>query len=190
MSTGLDRQNKRIPFTLADAMHLMFSDNDPERKFMVRLWFQTRDLAAATSFTTHLKYDGGDRTKPKIFDGESLYPLDFGDGAIPIQLPSRYAPFSGGYLGNWNIKRAIDFGWTDDQYRRVLLVIRAVNTLPRCHGIELTSRFANRTKITSRVNSITPNTPTGESLSDVQPSSQPSNQVERHPKALRSLRGG
>jgi len=31
---------------------------------MVRLWFQTRELAAATSFTTHLKYDGGDRTKP------------------------------------------------------------------------------------------------------------------------------
>jgi len=101
------------------------------------------------------------------------YPLDYGDGAISIQLPSKYAPFLGGYHGNWDVKRAVDFGWTHDQYRRILLVIRAVSTLLRYHGIELTSRFANKTSTTSSRNLITLNTPTGESLFDVIPYSLP-----------------
>jgi len=70
---------------------------------------------------------------------------------------------------DWNFGFAINFGWTHDQYRRVLLVIRAVSTLLRYHGIELTSRFATKTSTTSSRNLITLNTPTGESLFNVIP---------------------
>jgi hypothetical protein len=74
-------------------------------------------------------YEGSELTEPKVFNGNSRYPLDYKDGAIPIQLPGGYVPYLGGYQEGWSLARKVDFIWTDDQLRRVVLVIRAVSHL-------------------------------------------------------------
>jgi len=130
ISSGLDRQNKRVPFTLANAMVSMFSDNHEERAFMIRLWYEIEEASQSEIYSTDLIDDPEKPNGPQIFDGNGKYPLYYGEKGIPIQLPSRYAAYLGGNLKGWSTVLDIDFQWTDDQLRRALLALRAVSPLP------------------------------------------------------------
>jgi hypothetical protein len=57
MASGLSKHHKRIPFALADAMHLMFSEDKSQRNFMNRYWYETRDLSDAIISSTDLCCD-------------------------------------------------------------------------------------------------------------------------------------
>ena len=74
MNARLMKQNKRVPFTLADAMVLMFSDNQKERAFMIRLWYEIEEASQSEIYSTDLIDDPEKPNGPQIFDVSGKYP--------------------------------------------------------------------------------------------------------------------
>lgn len=114
-----------LPVLLSDACSLLFSDRAYEREFMVRMWCLLKE---------YLHRNKDDPSSPFIIRDDQDYPLKFTGrgGPVPIRIPLNSNDGDAVYrTGSANPSRGTGnrYTWTDDEYRFVILGLRAVSSL-------------------------------------------------------------
>lgn len=130
MNARFKKQNKFLSITLPDALSGLFSDDVQDRDSMVEHWCSLKNDSHKQNASTDTKTITSDRDKETmIFDVDSECPVKFTKkgGPVPIQIAS--GPNAYDRTGPSEISRGTGytFTWTDQQYRNVLLGLRAVS---------------------------------------------------------------
>jgi hypothetical protein len=136
MKARFKEQNKFLSITLADALSGFFSDDENDRSIMIEKWCILKNDSRKKDASTHTKviptsdtYSGnGIET---VFDADSDYPSAFtkNDHPVPIQIGSGPNTYDRTGPSDPSCGTGLEFTWTDDQYRNVILGLRAVSLL-------------------------------------------------------------
>jgi len=103
-----------LPVLLADVCVFLFSDKMEERNFMVRTWCMLDAYSRQPSTSSSTNYPYGYTAQ---------------NGPVPIQRASVSRPYFPTGPANALPETRAGYRWTDDQYRWVILALRAVSVL-------------------------------------------------------------
>jgi hypothetical protein len=135
MKARFKEQNKFLSITLPDALSGFFSDDKDDRDIMVKIWCTLKNDSRKKDASTRTKviptsdtYSNGTET---VFDADSDYPFVFtkDDHPVPIQIGSGPNTYDRTGPSDPSCGTGMEFTWTDDQYRNVILGLRAVSLL-------------------------------------------------------------